>query len=383
MVSSYQTKKRSGPGFISILLALVLIGVIVAAVIVGRSGDKDLPLAGDKDTVRVVAGSEKMEFFRDPEVVKRLEERGLTVEVTPSGSRKIATRPDLKDFDAAFPSSGPAAEKISRETQPKGMYTPFHSPMAVATFEPILVALEREKVATQKDGHWYINMEKYLELSASGKRWRDIAPEFPSPLGVQIASTDIRSSNSAAMYLSIAAWVANGGNVPTSDAEVDKVVRKVSPLFTHQGYTGSSSAGPFAEYLSQGMGAKPMVMIYEAQFLGQQMSAPNTIGANMKLAYLDPTISSQHTLLAYSEKGNKLGEALATDKELQKLAAKHGFRPNTPGIFAEQLNQSGITPPPDFLSTINPPDFDRLEQLIEGVSAQYSSSAPPEGAPEQ
>ncbi|QGU01915.1 hypothetical protein CKALI_05205 [Corynebacterium kalinowskii] len=383
MVSSYQPQKRSGPGVLSILLAVVLIGLIVAAVIIGRGGGKQVISTGGTTTVRVVAGSEKIPYFQDPDVVKRLDELGLKVEATSSGSRKIATRSDLKEFDAAFPSSAPAAEKISRETQPKGIYSPFHSPMAVATFDPILGSLEKQQVAMQRDGVWYLNVEKYLELASSGKRWRDIAPEFPSPLAVQISSTDIRSSNSAAMYLSVAAWVANGGNVPATDQEVSKVVNKVSPLFTHQGFTGGSSAGPFAEYLTQGMGARPMVLIYEAQFIGQQISAPNTVGQNMKLMYLDPTISSQHTLLAYSDGGDKLGEALATDATLQRLAAEHGFRPNSPGVFNEVLKDKGMATPPEFLATINPPDFDRLEQLIEGVSAQYNGSAPPEGAPEQ
>ncbi|MEJ6014122.1 hypothetical protein WG936_09770 [Corynebacterium sp. H127] len=361
------------------LIAVVLIGVIVAAVILGRGGG-DAPLAGGAKTVKVVMGSEKLPYFSDPAVINRLDELGLKVEATPSGSRKIATRADLKNFDAAFPSSATAAEKIARETQPQGTYTPFHSPMAIATFEPILSALEREQVAQQKDGVWYINVEKYLELAKSGKRWRDIAPDFPSPLAVQISSTDIRSSNSAAMYLSIAAWVANGGNVPATDAEVEKVVQEVSPLFTHQGYTGGSSAGPFAEYLSQGMGARPMVMIYEAQFIGQQLEAPNPTDM---LAYLDPTMSSQHTVLSYTDEGSALGDALQHDPELQKLAARHGFRPNTPGIFNQELQQAGVTPPPEFLPTVNPPDFERLEQLIEGVAAQYNSTAPPEGAPEQ
>lgn len=333
--------------------------------------------------IKVVTGSEKMAYFNDPDVVKRLDELGMKVAATPSGSRKIANRADLKNFDAAFPSSAPAAEKIARETHPKDMYTPFHSPMAVATFEPILKSLEKEQVATQKNGVWYLNVENYMKLASSGKRWRDISSDFPSPLGVQISSTDIRSSNSAAMYLAITSWVANGGNVPASDAEVTKAVQKVAPLFTHQGYTGSSSAGPFAEYLSQGMGARPMVMIYEAQFIEQQISAPDTISPNMKLMYLDPTMASQHTVLSFSDNGSKLGNALATDTTLQKLAAKHGFRPNTPGVFGAELDSHQVTRPPEFLDTVNPPDFNRLEQLIEGVSAQYNSSAPPEGAPEQ
>ncbi|MEJ5928285.1 hypothetical protein WG915_06600 [Corynebacterium sp. H128] len=379
METSSGGSNRSGLGVGAVLIAVVLIGVIVAAVILGRGGG-GAPFAGGAKTVKVVMGSEKLPYFSDPAVINRLDELGLKVEATPSGSRKIATRADLKNFDAAFPSSATAAEKIARETQPQGTYTPFHSPMAIATFEPILSALEREQVAQQKGGVWYINVEKYLELAKSGKRWRDIAPDFPSPLTVQISSTDIRSSNSAAMYLSIAAWVANGGNVPATDAEVEKVVQEVSPLFTHQGYTGGSSAGPFAEYLSQGIGARPMVMIYEAQFIGQQLEAPNPTDM---LAYLDPTMSSQHTVLSYTDEGSALGDALQHDPELQKLAARHGFRPNTPGIFNQELQQAGVTPPPEFLPTVNPPDFERLEQLIEGVAAQYNSTAPPEGAPEQ
>ncbi|MFV8396306.1 hypothetical protein [Corynebacterium hindlerae] len=368
----------------AVILAVVLIGVIVAAVIFGRGGAEKLDVAtGNTEKIRVIAGSEKMAFFNDPAVKARLKELGMTLEVTPSGSRKISTRQDLKEFDAAFPSSAPAAEKIARETSPQGMYTPFHSPMAIATFDTIVAALEKEHAVVQRDGVWYLDMEKYLALASSGKRWRDISKDFPSPLGIQISSTDVRSSNSAAMYLSIAAWVANGGNVPATDAEVTKAVAKVSPLFTHQGYTGGSSAGPFAEYLSQGIGARPMVMIYESQFLGQQIADPTVIRPSMRLVYLDPTIASQHTLLAYSEDGDKLGDALANDSTLQRLAATHGFRPNLHGEFELTLSDHGIDTPPAYLPTVNPPDFDRLEDLIEGVSAQYSSSEPPEGAPEQ
>ncbi|AKK03038.1 hypothetical protein [Corynebacterium epidermidicanis] len=126
-----------------------------------------------------------------------------------------------------------------------------------------------------------------------------------------------------------------------------------------------------------------MVLIYEAQFPGQQMISPDSMGKNMRLVYLDPTISSQHTLLSFNDAGSKLGEALQNDKKLQQLAARHGFRPNQPGIFATELSSAGIAPPPELLSTVTPPDYDRLEQLIEGVSAQFASSAPPEGAPEQ
>ena len=43
----------------------------------------------------------------------------------------------------------------------------------------------------------------------------------------------------------------------------------MSPLFLRQGYVENSSEGPFDDYLVQGMGKAPMVMIYEAQYLAR------------------------------------------------------------------------------------------------------------------
>ncbi|GAB3690848.1 hypothetical protein GCM10027595_01530 [Corynebacterium nasicanis] len=323
-----------------------------------------------------VIGSEKRAFFEDPRVKKVLAGHGFEVRVDAAGSRRIATEVDLENLDFAFPSSAPAGEKIASRVPNRGTSTPFHSPMAVATFTPILQILEREGVARQQDGQWFLDMGRYVELARSGTRWQELGTEYPSPRTVQISSTDIRTSNSAAMYLSILSWVARDGAVVTSDAQVREVVDSLSPLFVGQGYAESTSAGPFADYLAQGIGARPMVMVYEAQFLGEQMAESSRIRGDMVLAYPDPTINSTHMLVALSDQGAEIGRLLTSDPELQQLAAEHGFRPGDPALFAAALREHGIAEPPAFLATVDPPVFDRLEELIEGVGASYTGPAP-------
>lgn len=76
-----------------------------------------------------------------------------------------------------------------------------------------------------------------------------------------------------------------------------------------------------------------------------------------------------------------MARLLAEDPELQRLAGEHGYRTNNPGDFhviRDLLPEGGIAPP-DLIDSVDPPDYDRLEQLIEGVSVAYDSP-PSEGS---
>ena len=151
----------------------------VAAALVGR-GTVSVPALGGFGTttevrqVSGVIGSEKRAFFEDPEVRKTLARHGLEVTVDTAGSRRIATAVDLSNYDFAFPSSAPAGERIISREVNRGVFTPFHSPMAVATFIPVLEVLEREGVARQEEDHRLIDMARFVELAGSGQRWRDL-----------------------------------------------------------------------------------------------------------------------------------------------------------------------------------------------------------------
>lgn len=386
--TSGNSEKTRGRG-VSVFLGIILLFIAVMAVLVGRgtfsvlgfgaAGDSEESSPEDPITVKAVIGSEKRDFFEDPKVREVLADHGYDVQVTTAGSRRIATELDLSDFDLAFPSSAPAAQKILETVESTGEFTPFNSPITIATWGPILHMLERADVARAEGGHWYVDMEAYITLAQEDIRWRDLGDDFPSPGQVQMSSTDVRTSNSAAMYLSLLSWAVAEGSVVGSDTQVDGIAPELGPFFLGQGYTESTSAGPFADYLSQGMGSKPMAVIYEAQFLNELAQEDTQIAAgdSMVLAYPYPTVITKHTVVGLTDEGAEIGRLLAEDEELQKLAAVHGFRPQNSQVFTETMAELNLEyETPANVLAVDPPDYDILEQLIERVSASYSPLPP-------
>lgn len=385
--TSSGTKRGRG---LSVLLGAVLLVVVVAAVVLGRRGDGASEGDGvtGRDgvagvtTVHGVIGSEKRGYFEDPDVVARLAELGYRVEFSTAGSRSIATGTDLAAEDFVFPSSAPAAQKVREQGSGLSVDYPFFTPMAVASWKPIVDILAQQGVVNQDNGHYVMDMAKYVDLAKSGARWRDFGDTFPSPRAVQIRSTDIRTSNSAAMYLSLLAYEFEQRD-PAKAGDVNHLVEQISPFFTGQGYSESSSSGPFAEYLSQGMGAAPMVMVYEAQFIEEQLRPNSRIRDDMVLLQLSPTVLANHGIVGVSAEGKELAGLLTQDEELQRLAARHGFRPSTSGSLAAEMEQHGLNPPADYVNSIDPPNYDRLEQLIDGVGMRYATLAPPANQEEE
>ncbi len=369
---------------LGLLLGAVLVIAVGAAILLG--GDANRGGAGEGDdradagssagrSTRVVGlvGSEKVPFFADQRVKDVLATHGLQVAVTPVGSRDMSAVPGLAEADFAFPSSAPAADKVQEARAAQAVYEPFFSPVAIATFQPILEVLQTAGVARQSGGHWWFDVAAYYELAAEGTRW-DALPgntAYPASKDVLVTTTDLRRSNSAAMYLALVAYIANGKKVVPNATSADALVPKVAPLFLGQGYTGRSSEEPFEDYLAAGMGKTPMVLIYEAQFLGRSISADGAVTSSMVLMYPTPDVVSKHTVLAYSDAGARLGELLADDPELARLAATHGFRPKQPQIFADVLTESGVAQPPELVDVIEPPTFGVLERLIAGVERLY------------
>lgn len=123
-------------------------------------------------TVRGVIGSEKQAFFTDQRVVGAFARHRLEVEVDTAGSRQIATTVDLGKYAFAFPSSSPAAQKIQRDRKVTTVYTPFQSPMAIASFEPVIALLKANGVVRKGAGDYdVLDIAKYLDLAKAGTRW--------------------------------------------------------------------------------------------------------------------------------------------------------------------------------------------------------------------
>src|SRR5689334_21304335 len=235
--------------------------------------------------------------------------------------------------------------------------------MAIATFRDIAQLLEKAGIAHDHGGYWTLDMKGYLDLVRRGVRWNQLKGNttYPSTKYVLISSTDVTTSNSAAMYASIASYVANNNSVVENPGQVDGVVGAVSPLFLKQGYTEQSSEGLFEDYLSIGEGKTPMEMIYEAQFVARAAQHDGSIQPNMVLMYPDPLIVSQHTLVPLTAIGSAVGRLLTDDPKLQHLAVVHGFRTQKPGDFNTFVQQNHVTVQPNLLNVIDPPTYDNLE----------------------
>jgi hypothetical protein len=350
--------------WIGLGLAAVLAVAVGAAIVI--SVVPKIHPAAPLTVVRGVIGSEKLPYFQDPAVIQTFRDNGFDVQVDTAGSRQIATTVDLSKYDFAFPAGVPAATKIKSDHKAKTLYSPFYTPMAIATFKPIVQLLIGAKVAKDNGSYISFDMKAYLDLVAKTTRWSDLPGNttYPATKSILITSTDIRTSNSAAMYLSIASYVANGDNIVQDATQAGTALPAVEPVFLRQGLTASSSEEPFQDYLSIGIGKTPMVMIYEAQFLAEAAKANGGgITKDMVLMYPDPDVLSKHTVVPLTSNGDRVGQLLLNNSTLQSLATKYGFRTNDQAAFNKFLTAHNLTTP-SLVNLIEPPTFENLEAMI-------------------
>lgn len=366
--------------FIAIgLAALLIVGVVIAigSQVAGRLAPEAVPVQG-------LIGSEKLPFFQDARVVAALKRGGFDVTVHTAGSRQIASM-DLTDQDFVFPAGVPAAEKVRREHPGTTSVVPFFTPMAIATWQPIVDLLTAADVIHQRNGYLAFDIAKYMDLVASDTRWRDLPNNsaYDVNKSILITTTDVRRSNSAAMYLSIISYIANGNNIVELGPAVDPLTRQLSPLFLRQGFSEASSEGPFEDYLVQGIGKAPLVMVYEAQFLARAAANDGSIRPDMVLVYPEPTIFSKHTLVSLTPEGQRLGEFLSTDSEMRHLATEFGFRTSDTQAFRDFVTEHQLSVPETIIDVIEPPTYETLEAMITVLEQIYAGEFGPTPTPSE
>ena len=363
-----EIKRVLGP----LLAATVAVGVAAAVYVSATRKSAEqaaIQAAAAVTDIKGMIGSEKESFFLDPRVAEILLKRhSLRVKVEKVGSREIAVR-DFKGYDFGFPAGAPAAIALQKKSKARQVYPTFFTPIAVASWQALVPVLQGEGIVKQVDGAYYISDMKRLQgLIQAGTRWRDLKNNTAYATGksVLISTTDVRKSNSAAMYLALASYIANDNNVVDDQKQMNAVLPQVTPLFLRQGLQESSSSGPFEDYTTMGMGKAPLVLIYESQFLEYQSrrAAPN---ADMVLLYPQPTTYTKHIVVPFTEPGHRLGNALATDAQLQKLAAQYGYRTAAPEHFTGFLTEKKLSAPAVLIDVIDPPSFETLERMIVAI----------------
>jgi hypothetical protein len=362
-----------------LLLILLIVGVAVAFYV--SSTQQRQQRAAERAASQIVTvtgliGSEKKEYLTDPRVLDELRRNGIDLKVETVGSREMATRTDLKNYDFAFPAGVPGATKIMQATGVKKSSSPFFTPMAIASWKPIADVLIANGIVTKHNNYYYIvDMRRLLDAIAADKRWRELShnPDYSINKSIMISSTDVRKSNSAAMYLALATYIFNGNEIVDNQEQVDKVLPRASQLFLRQGYQEGSTAGPFEDYLAMGMGKAPLVMIYEAQFIEYEASHKTNRNGDMVLMYPQPTVFTKHIFIPFNDKGDKLGDLLSNDPVLQQLAVEHGLRTANTDDLRAFWKKNDIHVPDTLIDVVDPPSYDILESMIKAIEQKFNA----------
>jgi hypothetical protein len=351
-----------------IMAGLLLLGVALA---IGFSFSEQQQLRQRQSLVGYT-GSENIDYFRDPRTQERLAELGFSVEARKAGSREIASL-DLKGIDFVMPSGVPAAEKIRSLHNSPSPSQPFYSVMAVATWKPIAEILVNNGFAEQQDGvYWLNHFDKLLDAIENKTRWNQLrdSQAYPANKPLLINSTDLRHSNSAAMYAALASQVWQGDLLQSSQ-QARQLAPRIASLFLGQGYTEHSSSGPFEDYLVMGIGKAPLVMVYESQFLAEAAAQPSRLRPDMVLIYPRPTLFSERQLIPLSAGAKALAEVMLSDERLQEIAVQYGFRTRNPASFEAFVKANQLPVPNHFVDVINAPTFEVMEALISAVAEHY------------
>ncbi|MBW5484314.1 solute-binding protein [Streptomyces bambusae] len=307
-----------------IALAVLLIGGVIAVILIGNKE----PGGTATKTVRGVIGSEKAEFFDDPDVVKALAAKGYTVRTETSGSWAMDQLP-LKEYDFAFPSSSEPAVEIEAKAGLKGAQTvkPFYSPLVVvarANAAKVLADNGLARLTGKNTGT--LLMGPYLKASGEDRTWQQLqgSAAYAELTGtVFIKTTDPTSSNSGALFLAATSNVHNNSTVVSDEAGIERTAPLLRKLISVQGSLPPSTDDPFRAFIS-GAG-DPLILVYESQVASMLLQKQDP--GDMAVLYPDTTVNTEHTFVPLSETARELGALLTGDPKLRELAIRHGFRP--------------------------------------------------------
>ncbi|MFC8666008.1 hypothetical protein [Streptomyces sp. NPDC057199] len=367
-------------------LALTLPVPVVGLVLLLASGHLLMPL--DRVVTIEAKMASKRDFFEDPEVQRILMERGFRVHITSMGSRGIATQ-DVEGYDVVFPSGQPAADLITDKRAAAGRpaltYRPFVSPIVLGTYREYAETLRDVKIASPQPGqgadplYYTLDMAKFLRLAEDGTRWDDLDVErrrVQNGNKILAQTSDICESNSGGTYLGLVSFVWQKNEAPSTEKQADQYASDIKKLLIAQGLPGSERA---ETYLSvDGKSIAPISVIYEHQFLAHQIRYEATHGKpdnERVLLYPSTRFVTEPQLVALTDDGERLGELVLKDPELQQRAMELGFRVRdaTSDSTSEQLAaflkdrgiQVPVTSADDTKAVL--PSLPLLERMIKAV----------------
>jgi hypothetical protein len=318
-------------------------------------------------------------FFKDERVQKILADKRLPVTVARVGSRDMAGKvvaggmPDFMFASGVVAGNqiADAARKANVSVTPS---SPFHSPLVIASWQPVAQILVANGIAKKTGDRTYgLDMGKLATLMLAKKKWNELqaSQAYSVSRSVLVSTTDVRRSNSAAMYLALTSHALNGGEVVSDRATAVALATRLAELFKRQGYQENYVNGNFDDYLTLGPGKTPLAFIYEYQMVAHAL-AKKSLGADMVLIYPQPTIINKLVFVASSPRGRALADLLGSEPALQRIAVEYGLRVADSSVFMQAVAATGLAVEERVTQVIDPPSFELMAEMIDVVTQEMA-----------
>jgi hypothetical protein len=370
---------------IKIVLTLLLLGAFGAALFFALRGQQ-AEVAQQREAAEVAAAGPVVglialdveAYFKDERVRRVLEKNRLPVQATRIGSRDMAGKVLPGATPDFFMSSGVVAanqvvDAARKLNIPVAQSSPFHTPLVIASWAPIAQILVANGLARPLSDRLYgVDMAKLTALMLAKKRWKDLqgAAAYDVGRSVLVSTTDVRRSNSAAMYLALTSQAVHG-DIVTDRATAQQVATQVAELFKRQGYQENYVDGNFDDYVSIGIGKTPMAFLYENQMVHFALRKKG-IKPEMVLMYPEPTIINKIVFVATTERAKALAALLGSDPELQRIGVEYGFRIADSGVFMQAVKDTGLAVEERLTQVVDPPAAEVMMDMIDVVAKEMT-----------
>lgn len=294
----------------------------------------------EKVTISCAGGSEKSSLMKDPEVIKLLQKKyGITVKWTSMGSydqvQLSKEQLEQRGFTCLWPSSASAQHVF--EAQHPSQFSSYKAETVLQSPEVIYAgpqgteALQKAGLVSKVDSHHMLDLKELLHTQVlEGKQWQDLGSgSLRGP--INISSTDPAKSNSGftLAQLELTMIASDNPRRSPSIAEARESLPTLRKIYDSQGLQATSSDNGFRQWMTQGAElSAPLYAGYENQIIQAVTVGGNqaNITQQVMMLYPDPTVYSDHPILALDGNAARLIEAMK-DEEIQKLAwQKYGFR---------------------------------------------------------
>jgi len=316
-----------------------------------------------------------MGCLKDPKVTKiLLDDYHLQLAPEKEGSVEMVQEPTA-GYDAIWPASEYCKQIFEDRARRSGVtdYKSadiFSSPLVVMSWSLITDALQRRHVVRDQGGILYIaDMQALVKLIEDRARWKDVDSTLGMIYGtVNVKSTDPSRSNSGSMFMGLLVNLMNGGE-PCPPDQIAKFLPRLKAISTRMGLKESSSGDIFQHFMSQGVGAYPMMVVYENQFLEALALGQQGVVDQVRILYPQPTVWASHPFIALTGNGRRLMEALQDARLQRMLWEQHGFRSATAGAMNDPTVFKVRGVPQQIVSAMATPEWEVMQRITEELTS--------------